>query len=348
MCHNTTQGIGIGLFAISLILSHVINIYYFSYRNTSIKSRWFHDLLFDKYWTNAGTIFIRLYYAIYRAVLFTFIILNLELYNKLQKLFYLYEFRSLYSVAAFFVINDPSLVFSSILKHLQTIFCCGYFQNYFDQMKRERNWKAFSLYKMESDTRRLWIINELEAECVYIPSIVLLNFTERIPQLIAVGMIGGWFNSWINTVKFILSVAGLLKSIKGIFSIWEHYGTINLFTNTQDPNHIEPPHVNMKYDFRVEIPSPDAKEENNSSDLADEKEDQRLDKPRSKSQRVPIRVRTYYNGRVLFKNLRTEETKLITIDESSYKLPDFMYLSGYSSLPPTLKSLAELFVQGEL
>ena len=77
--------------------------------------------------------------------------------------------------------------------------------------------------------RMNWI-RMLESELIYFKYIVFIQFIESIPQIIVIALNGGYFDSIIDIIKFIVAILSLLWQIKSIFSLVQSYKAINLFT----------------------------------------------------------------------------------------------------------------------
>jgi hypothetical protein len=306
--------IAISMYGVSMLISHLVTIIYLARNKRTVQSNWFHDIFAEKHSS--------LSYYLYRLVLLILKVLNGELYNKAQKVFFLSAFQHFYSIPAYLALNNPiQAAIDAALKYGDLLLCCGHFAPTLQRWKLERKWAAYSLYKTEALERRLFVVEGLERECTYAHHLVLFNFIERVPQLIAIGMIGGWFTNWLNIVKFALALLGLAASIQGVFGLWENYRTINVFTDAQDPNFVEPGHVNVKYNVPVRVQG---------------------------GATVNVRVRTYYEGLVLLKNLKTDEVRLVQVDEEHItmpRLPGMECLIGIP-LPRVLMNEAEKFARG--
>ena len=225
------------VFVASLVIPHAMNLYYWLTRK--VHRNWFRP----NNWRDEVSVMSpnssRISDMLWQVIILPIAIMNLDLYNNCNRFFYFQnacETETSHAVQSYLKITNP----------LNIIFG--------DQFIEIRI-QAIDLYKHANISTRLCLVDSLDHEIQYVTATVLIYVLgERIPQIIVIGVLGGWFSDTIVTVKFIFSLLGVCFSFWSIFSLRSHYNTIDLFTDVQDPNGID--HVSSWNDvlFRRRMP----------------------------------------------------------------------------------------------
>lgn len=159
----------------------------------------------------------RLRLFMYRLLAWPMPMLSMLAFSDLQKWFFNFHVYDIFAeVQAYYLLTNP----------LNTCYAR-------DKIAVQN--QALLRYKSADASRRIEFILYLEAEVHYHYLLVTLQVMFKISKLVCVGIIGGWFCSYISIAQFTMSIVDLLKGLKSIKDMCDNYSIVNTFTDVQNP-----------------------------------------------------------------------------------------------------------------